>query len=259
MSTACVSRPLKFSPKLKKEIQDPRISRPSFFRFNMEIYFLARNEASVRQFNRRFVSARSVLQSNQAVTVCLRSSRPVLLPDYCLTVLPTASSDCRLNNDKTCRSDRAVVTRLSPSIVTRLSPSSVTAWSLARLLLPGRCSVVCLPVSSLSTRTLTSSCSVFRCLPPHPTLARAVRVSRRPPVRRYQVASQIPAETQLRSIVRCSHCLASTSVAAAKARMVLWKWRLPVSWIVSVSLLIGFVKQVSCSKLISFGFNLAYG
>ena len=66
--------PPNFHPKLKKKMQDPRISRPPFFRFNMEIYFVARNEASVRRFNRRFISARSVLRSNQAATVCLRPS-----------------------------------------------------------------------------------------------------------------------------------------------------------------------------------------
>ena len=40
----------------------------------MEIYFVTRNEASVRQPNRRSVSARSVLRSNQAATFCLRPS-----------------------------------------------------------------------------------------------------------------------------------------------------------------------------------------
>ena len=60
-STASISRPSKFSPQTEEKKQDPRISRPPFFRFNMEIYFVACNEASVRQFNQRSVSARSVL------------------------------------------------------------------------------------------------------------------------------------------------------------------------------------------------------
>ena len=38
----------------------------------MKFYFVARHEASLRQFNRRSVSARSVLRSNQSATVCLR-------------------------------------------------------------------------------------------------------------------------------------------------------------------------------------------
>ena len=59
-------------------MQDPRISRPPFFWFYMEIYFVARNEASVRQFNRRSISARIVLRSNQAATVWFRPSyRPI--------------------------------------------------------------------------------------------------------------------------------------------------------------------------------------
>ena len=53
---------------MKKNCKTP------FFRFNMEIYFVSRNEASVWQFNRQSISARSVLQSNQAATVCLRPS-----------------------------------------------------------------------------------------------------------------------------------------------------------------------------------------
>ena len=78
-STARISRPPKFSPQPEEQMQDPHISRPSpLFRFYIEIYFVARNEASVRQFNRRSVSARSVLRSNQAATVCLRLSyRPI--------------------------------------------------------------------------------------------------------------------------------------------------------------------------------------
>ena len=56
------------------------------------------------------------------------------------------SIDCRLNNDKTRPSDHAVVARLSPP--------SAAAWPLARLLLPGICSVVCLPVGRPSTPTL---------------------------------------------------------------------------------------------------------
>ena len=52
-------------------MKDLRISRPPFFRFNMEIYFEARSKISVKQFNRRSVSARSVLQCNQAASVCL--------------------------------------------------------------------------------------------------------------------------------------------------------------------------------------------
>ena len=184
----------KFSPQTEEKMQYPRISRPIFFRFNMEIYFVAHNEASVRQFNRRCVSARSVLWNNQAATIYLR-------PSYCPIIV---SLFCSLNNDKTCPSDCTVIARLSP-------PSAV-AWQLARLLLPERCSVVCLPVGRPSVRS-PGSCSACHHPQLPPPVARAIRVSRRP-LRPYQITSQIPAETQLRSIVRCSHGLVSTSVAA---------------------------------------------
>ena len=135
-STARITRPPPqiFTPKSRKNSR-PAYKLTPFFRFYMEIYFVARNEASVRQFNRRSISARSVLRSNQAATIDRPSTR-------------------------------------------------MLAWQLQ-------------PLSPLP-----------------PPVARAVRVSRRPPVRRYQVASQIPAEMQLQSIVRCAHDLASMSAVA---------------------------------------------
>ena len=185
-----------FLPQTEEKMQDPRISRPPFFTLYMKIYFVTRNEASVRQFNRRSVCSHSVLRSNHAATVCLRPSyRPITVSLFY----------CRLN-DKTRPTDRAVVSCLLPP--------SAAAWPLARLLLPSICSVVCLPVGRPFTRTL--AWQLQRLSPSaapsagHPRC----RVSCRSPVRRYQVASQIPAETQLPSIVRCSHSLASTSAAA---------------------------------------------
>ena len=143
-----------------------------------------------------------VLRSNQAATVCLRLSA-VLPPGYRLTVLPTAPSDCRPNNDKTRPSDRAVIARLSLL--------SAVAWSLARLYLAeaelsASPSAVRPPVCSPGS---CSTCPIRR----SPTLS-ASPIDRPSPICRYQVASQIPAEMQLRSIVRCSHGLASTSAAA---------------------------------------------
>ena len=82
----------------------------------------------MRQFNQLSVSTRSVLQSNQAATVCLRPSyRPVTVSLFYWPHRRTAVWITRPSN-------RAVVPRLSPP--------SAAAWSLARLLLPGRCSML---------------------------------------------------------------------------------------------------------------------
>ena len=175
----------------------------------MEIYFVACKEASVRQFNRRFVSARCVLRSNQAATVCLRPSyRQITVSLFYRRYHRTA---IRIMIKLVCPTARS-------SHVCR-HPARLPDERLARLLLPSICSVVCLPVGRPSIHTLAWQ---FQSLsPPPPPVTRALRVSLRPPVRRYQVAYQILAETQLQSIVRCSHGLASTSAAATQARVVL--------------------------------------
>ena len=180
-------------------MQDPRISWPPFFRFYMEIYFVERNLASVRQLNRRSVSVRSVLRSNQAATVWLRPSyRPVTVS---LIYRPHHWTAIWIMI-QTRPSDRAVVARLSPP--------NAAAWPLACLLLPGICSVVCLPVGRPSACKLAWQLQRFHRPPPlcrSPTLS-ASPIIHPSPVRWYQVACQIPAETQLLSIVRCSHSLA---------------------------------------------------
>ena len=97
----------------------------------MEIYFVACNEASVRQFNRRSISAHSVLRSNQAAIVCLWPSyRPITVSLFCLPYHRTAVW----------------------IMIKLVRPTA--RLSLARLLLPNICSVVCLPVGRPSTRTL---------------------------------------------------------------------------------------------------------
>ena len=108
-------------------MQDPRIRRPHFFRFNKEIYFVARNEAFVRHFNRRFVSTRTVLWSNQAAI-----SSTIVPPCYCLTVLPTEPSDFCLNSDKIRpRGRRTFVTTQRSRLTTCPSP---TTWPMQRCL-----------------------------------------------------------------------------------------------------------------------------
>ena len=170
----------------------------------MEIYFLARNERSVRQFNWRSVSARSVLRSNQAATVCLRPSyRQITVSLFYWSYHRTA---IWIMIKLVRPSDRAVVAHFSPP--------STAAWRLAHLPLPGICSVVCLPFGRPSTRMLawqlqplspptTPSASRPRC-PRLPSTARSPVPGRFSDFRRDTAAS----------IVRCSHDLASTSAVA---------------------------------------------
>ena len=146
--TARISRrppPPKFSPQIEENLQDLRISQPLFFRFDMAIYFVARNKASMRRFNRRSGSI------DGQPSVFGRST--ARLP---LTVLPTAPSDCHLHNDET---------RLS---VRPCGRRTFVAWPLARLLLPGRCSIVCLPVGRPSSVCSSGSCSAVH----HPSAGR---------------------------------------------------------------------------------------
>ena len=187
----------KSTPKIftqtEEKMQDPRTSRPPFCRCYMDIYFVARNEASVRQFNRRSVSARSVLQSNQAATVCIR---PSYRPDtVSLFYRPYHQTAVCIMIKLFHQTKRSLLVCRHPA---RPPDHLPVSYYLAYEAFSAFPSVVRSPVRS------PGSCSTYRRPPPPPPVARAVRVSRRPPVRRYQVASQIPAETQLRSIVRCS-------------------------------------------------------
>ena len=130
----------------------------------MEIYFVARSEASVRQFNRRSVFTRSVLRSNQAATVFLRPSyRPVtfslfyrphctMIQLVCLTA--RASHVCRHPAQPP---DHLPVSYYLADAALSASPSVVRP----PLLSPG-------------------SCSACRRSPPPPPVARTVRVSRQP-------------------------------------------------------------------------------
>ena len=168
----------------------------------MEIYFVARNEASVRQFNRRSVSARSVLRSNQAATVCLRPSyRQITFSLFYRWYYRTAIRIMIKFVRPTVRSSHVCRHPARP-------PGDLPiSYYPAYAALSAFPSAVGPPVRS------PGSCNPCRRPPPPPPVARVVCISRRPPVRRYQVASQIPAETQLQSIVRCSHVLASKSAA----------------------------------------------
>ena len=168
----------------------------------MEIYLVTCNEASVRRFNRRFVFARSVLRSNQAATVYLRPSyRQITVSLFYRRYHRTAIQIMIKLVRPTAWSSHVCRHPVRP-------PDDLPV----SYILPGICSIVCLPVGRPSSRTLAWRLQPLS--PPAAPSARAVRVSRRPPVRRYHVASQISAETQLQSIVRCSHDLASTSAAA---------------------------------------------
>ena len=194
-STARISRPPPqiFTPNWRKNARPSYKSTP-FFRFYMEIYFVARNEASVRQFSRRSVSARSVLWSNQAATVHLRPSyRPITVSLFYRPYHRTAVWIMI----KLVLSDRAVVTCLSPPSAAAWPPP--TTWHMQRYL-PFRRSSVCTHDWQLQHLSPSAASSAGR-----------PRCPRLPPVRQYQVASPIPVEKQLRSIVGCSHGLASTS------------------------------------------------
>ena len=105
---------------------------------------MARNKASARQFNRRSISARSVLRSSQATTVCLRPSyRQITVSLFYQRYHRTAI-------------------RIMIKLVRPTARSSHVCRHPARppddlpvsLLLPGICSIVCLPISRPSTRTL---------------------------------------------------------------------------------------------------------
>ena len=137
---------------------------------------------------------------------CHRLSSAVLPPDYCLTVLPTAPSDCHRNNDKTRPSDAR------SSHVCRTFVAIQRGRLTTCHLLPGICTVVCRPVGSLSTRTLAWQSQ--RLSPSAAPSAGHPRCPRLPSTARSPVPGQTSLETQLRSIVRCSHGLASMSAAA---------------------------------------------
>ena len=119
---------------------------------------------------------------------------------YRLTVLPIAPPDCCLNNDKTRTFDRAVITRLSPDHLP-------VSYYLTDATLSASLSAACMLAWQLQHLSLSAA---------PPSVARAVCISRRPPVARSPVPgrSQIPTEMHLLLIVRCSHGLASMSAAA---------------------------------------------
>ena len=208
--------------------------------FNMKIYFVACNKASVRRFNRWSVSARSVLRSNQAATVCLRPSyRPVTVSLFYRPHRQTAVWIM-------IKLERVVDARLSPDhlpvsyyladVALSASPSTVRSLVCS----PGSCSAVRRPFAGRP-----------HC--PHlPSTARRLFAGTR---------------SFLRFPPRCS-CYRLSVVS-----MVLrWRQRRPPKHVLSYEnggcqftglfpygLLIGSFNQVSRSKLISFGFNLAYG
>ena len=169
----------------------------------MEIYFVACNEASVRQLNRRSVSARSVLRSNQADTICLRPSYHQI----------TVSLFYRRYHRTAIR----IMIKLARPTARSSHVCRHSAWmpdDLPISYYPAYAALSAFPSAIRPPIRSPGSCNPCRRPPPPPLVARAVRVSRRLPVCRYQVASQIPAEMQLQSIVHCSHDLASTSAAA---------------------------------------------
>ena len=207
-------------------MQDHHISRPLFSGF---IWRFILWHATKRPWDSSIDGPFSLIVFSD-LTRLPPSDFDVLPPDYCLTVLPTVPSDCRLNKKTRPTARSSHVCRHPARPLDHLPVFYYPAYAALSTFR----SAIRSPVRS------PGSCSACRPLP----VARAVRVSRRPPIRRYQIASQIPAETQLLSIV-CSHGLASTSAAATYARVVLWKWRLLVRWTVSVwSLLI--VSSTKC-------------
>ena len=170
----------------------------------MDIYFVARNEVSVRQFNRRSVSAQcSPIVNRLPPSVFGRHTAQLL--SHCFTDRTIGFFAVGIMIKLVVRlcGRRMLVATQRVHLTT--CPSSTT-WQMQSGL----------PSHRPSVRP-PASCSACRHPPRLPPVACAVSASpidRPSSVRQYQVASQIPAETQLRIIVCCSHGLASTSAAA---------------------------------------------
>ena len=216
----------------------------------MEIYFVARNEACMRQFNWRSISACSILRSNQAAIVCLQPSyRPVTVSLFYQPHHRTAVWIMIKLVRLTTRSSHVC---RHPAQPRDHLPAS---YYLAYIALSTSPSAGRPPIRSPDS---WSAC----CCPPPLRRSPAPPVGSRPPVGRYQVT---------RSLLRFSprHSCDRLSVVPTVSRR---RHRRPPKHVLSYEngdcqfagpysygLLIWSFNQVSRSKLISFGFNLAYG